>query len=156
MWSTISWMTLHSPLCRHMMATVAPALRETHNSTLYRNRVFCVSGAGDLVGFHSNAYLLLVVSLELVQDRYNAGVPQTRVLQMTHATAQATLPQLTWLVAEFSRRKSGFNSEVGYVGFVVNNVALGQGFSANFGFPVPYIIPPQYPSVIRSWYNGAT
>lgn len=52
-------------------------------------------------------------------------MPQTRVLQMTRATAVAAVPQLMWLVAEISCRKSGFNSKIGYVGLVVNNVVLG-------------------------------
>jgi hypothetical protein len=52
-------------------------------------------------------------------------MPQTRVLQVTRATAEAAEPQLMWLVAEFWRPRFGFNSKVDYVGFVVNNVALG-------------------------------
>jgi hypothetical protein len=43
------------------------------------------------------------------------------------------------------------------VGFVVDKVALGQGFSEYFGFPLPIFIPPispQSPSpIIRRWYN---
>jgi hypothetical protein len=44
------------------------------------------------------------------------------------------------------------------VGFVVDKVALGQGFSEYFGFPLPIFIPPispQSPSPnIRGWYIG--
>jgi hypothetical protein len=43
------------------------------------------------------------------------------------------------------------------VGFVVDKVALGPGFSEYFGFPLPFFIPPispQSPSpIVCGWYS---
>jgi hypothetical protein len=45
------------------------------------------------------------------------------------------VPQLKRLVAGFPPRRPGFDPRSGYVGFVVDKVALGQVFSEYIGFP---------------------
>jgi hypothetical protein len=63
------------------------------------------------------------------------------------------------LVAGFPPRRPGFNPRSGYVGFVVDEMALRQGFLRALRFPLPVIIPPTAPysssssSNIRGWYN---
>jgi hypothetical protein len=42
------------------------------------------------------------------------------------------------LVAGFPQRRHGFEARSGNVGFVVDKVALGQGFSKYFGFPCQF------------------
>jgi hypothetical protein len=44
------------------------------------------------------------------------------------------LPQLRWLVADFIPHMSGFECRSGHVGFMVNEVALGQVFSKYISF----------------------
>jgi hypothetical protein len=43
--------------------------------------------------------------------------------------------QFSWLIAGFSLRRPGFESTSGHVGFVVDQMVLGQVFSEYFGFP---------------------
>jgi hypothetical protein len=45
------------------------------------------------------------------------------------------VPQLRQLVAGFPARRPGFHLRSGHVGFVVDEVALGQVFSKYFRFP---------------------
>jgi hypothetical protein len=49
--------------------------------------------------------------------------------------ADRAAPLLRWLVAGFHVRWPGFQPDSGNVGFVVDEVALGQFFSGYFGFP---------------------
>jgi hypothetical protein len=48
------------------------------------------------------------------------------------------VPQLRRLVAGFPPRRPEFQPRSGHVGFVVDKVALGQGFSEYFGFPCQF------------------
>jgi hypothetical protein len=54
---------------------------------------------------------------------------------------QRAVPLLRWLVAGFSPRRPGFAPRSVHVGFVVDRVAVGQGFSRVLRFSPVYIIP---------------
>jgi hypothetical protein len=56
------------------------------------------------------------------------------------ATAQAVV------VAGFPPRRPKFVTGSGQLGFVVDEVALGQVFSQVLRFPLPMFIPPNFPS----------
>jgi hypothetical protein len=68
-------------------------------------------------------------------------------------------PHFKRLVAGFPPRRPGFKPGSSHVGFVVDNVALGQVFSEYFGFPCQslfhqFLFSPQSPlHIIRGWYN---
>jgi hypothetical protein len=51
---------------------------------------------------------------------------------------RSAVPWLRLLVASFPPRRPGFDPRSGQVGFVVDNVSLGQVFSENFGFPCQF------------------
>jgi hypothetical protein len=48
------------------------------------------------------------------------------------------MPLLRRLVAGFPQRRLGFDLRPGHVGFVVENVPMGQVFSEYFGFRYQY------------------
>jgi hypothetical protein len=62
------------------------------------------------------------------------------------------------IVAGLPLRRSGFETGLGHVGFVVDKMALGQVFSEYFGFPCQSSFRQIFPqssssSVIWDWYN---
>jgi hypothetical protein len=74
---------------------------------------------------------------------------------LTRPTGRAVAQSVSrWFPTAAARVQTPGSS---HVGFVVDNVALGQVFSDYFGFPSPIFIPPispQSPSpIIRGWYN---
>jgi hypothetical protein len=48
------------------------------------------------------------------------------------------MPQLKWLITGFTPWQPGFKPRSGHVGFVVDEMALGQIFSEDFGFPCQF------------------
>jgi hypothetical protein len=54
--------------------------------------------------------------------------------------------------AAFQPQRLGFNPRSGHVGFVVDIVALGEGFLRVLRFPLPILIPSTAPYLlILSW-----
>jgi hypothetical protein len=64
------------------------------------------------------------------------------VEDMRKQTPPMAVPWLRWLVAGLSPRRPGFHPGSVHVGFVVDNVALGQGFPRILWFSPVNFIPP--------------
>jgi hypothetical protein len=70
----------------------------------------------------------------LLSVRYSSALNHPTV-----ATGSVAVPQLRRLVAGFPSRQPGFNPKSGHVGFVVDEVALGQVSSEYFGFSCRFL-----------------
>jgi hypothetical protein len=110
---------------------------------------------GCLCWLHSSGFqhtfhtILAICNIILLQYSYPVYVPSERVLYAEIHRSQAA-PLLKRLVAGFPPRRPGFEPGSDKVRFVVDKAALGQVFSAYFGFPcqssIHQIFHPHYHS----------
>jgi hypothetical protein len=67
---------------------------------------------------------------------------------------QQAAPQLKRLVAGFPPRRPGFKTGSSHVGFVVDEVALGQVFSEYFGFPCQSSFHQFFSTITLTYHPG--
>jgi hypothetical protein len=67
--------------------------------------------------------------------------------------SQTRIKKKIFLVASFPQRRPGFKPGSGHVGFVVDKVGLGEGFSPSTSVFIPPISPQSPSPIIRGWHN---